>query len=517
MDDDIINQAENFIANNVSDIVHNWQTKTPNLNIDKTAFFGVMYEDNSRDFKFSIGDKLQIRALAAHVKNIVGENNEGISHFAPVDKANKRNNNQSERYFGFARSGTNIPQLEFKEASTEDPASVSADYTKELSQSLFIALVKLLEKKGIQRNKIVKLHGNQILVKNMNNNKISGRFPCILCTSSRKKSFTAQLIEKSGRNYWSLSNYSLHIKGHLENKQMNNDAMESDVEVFDEHFSPQPFDETAEIICFDRVVDQVEGNDHEDAVTMDLKIEALSDEQEFFDMFTIIYNQVSKQLGIMNDAVLSYNEEEHSMSFILTDTQHPRTLQVAEVPADGNCLFGALIHQLNRPELKSSEHSRMAVNLRADVVAYIKQNVDSFEHELKGAVLNENEGKKCRNMKKKCTDFLFNELPKQSQFGGIESLKAVREMKGVNILIINEHGTGYFSPCSFDKGLDQTVVLAYRLKHKTSQVNVSNIDRNHYDSVVRMEQSDVYDLSRMLASIAWKKEAAQNETIQLVT
>lgn len=56
MDDDIINQAEKFIANDISDIIDSWQSKSANLNIDKTAFFGVMHEENSR-FQLAIGYK----------------------------------------------------------------------------------------------------------------------------------------------------------------------------------------------------------------------------------------------------------------------------------------------------------------------------------------------------------------------------------------------------------------------------------------------------------------------------
>lgn len=382
--------------------------------------------------------------------------------------------------------------------------------------------MKLLEKKGIHRKTIEKLHGNQISVKVTDNNRVSGKFPCILCKNPRKKMFTAQCTHKNGSTYWVLSNYSLHIKNHLENKQMNNDAIESDFDIPTECFGNafHSFDEATEIINIDQVVELnhiAVRNDQDDSVTMDLKIETIAEEPDFLVMFTEIYSQISNQMGMMNVAVLNYNEKEHDMNFILTDTPHIRTLQVAEVPADGSCLFAALIHQLNRSEIQSNEHKSMTTKLRADVVVHIKQNVDSFEHELKGAVLDENGGKMSRNMKKKCTDFLYKELPKQSKFGGVETLKAIHEMEGVNILIINENGTGYFSPRSFDRRLNQTVVLAYRLKHKPLQANVSNIDRNHYDSVVRMEQCDVYDLSRMLASIAWKKETAQNETIQLIT
>lgn len=82
----------------------------------------------------------------------------------------------------------------------------------------------------------------------------------------------------------------------------------------------------------------------------------------------------------------------------------------------------------------------------------------------------------------------------------------------MNILIINEEGDCYLYPFGFDKRLNRTIVLAYRLKNKSEKNNIvneptesvssaskSNTDRIHYDSVVRIEQTDIFSISKLLA------------------
>lgn len=516
VNDDVINQAEQFIANDVSNMIDKWQAKDINLIIDKTAFFGEIYENDPRSFKFLIGDRLQLKDLASYVKKIVGENNEGISHFAPdnaIDKF-KRNNHQTDRYFGFTRKTKNVLPPHLKSCTASALESSPTDFSKELSQNLFNSVIKALEKKGINKNIIEKLHENQISVKVADNNRILyGKFPCILCKKSRKRMFSAQHTEKNGITYWVLSNYLTHLKNHFKNNKLDYDSDNSAENVDD---TLNSLNEIAETFNIEKVkVEQIDDDSNQgNSTTLNLDIELLP-EDGFSEIFTEIYGQISNQMGRMVDAVLKNNEEEHSMNFILSNMQ--RKLQIVQIPPDGSCLFGALAHQISGTKTKSGDHSCLTAKMRADVVAHIKKNVDSFEHELKGAILNVNEGKNVRNMKKKCKDFLYNELSDESTWAGAESIKAVCEINNVNILIMNENGASYFSPCSFDKNLSQTVVLAYRLQLKTLGINVSNVNRNHYDSVVRMEQSDVYDLSKMLASIEWKKEAAKNETIDLIT
>lgn len=121
-----------------------------------------------------------------------------------------------------------------------------------------------------------------------------------------------------------------------------------------------------------------------------------------------------------------------------------------------------------------------------------------------------NEGKEIPDLKTACTHFIERILPKPKEWGGSETLKAVTLMKAVNILIINEKGTCYFTN-NFNSQLKKTVILAFgttgacRLNEieNENQMNsggISNAERNHYNSVARMDQNDIFKISQMLAS-----------------
>lgn len=77
-------------------------------------------------------------------------------------------------------------------------------------------------------------------------------------------------------------------------------------------------------------------------------------------------------------------------------------------------------------------------------------------------------------------------------------------MKKVNILVLDEDGDFYFAPVGFDQRLNKTVILAYRLGELSKndvEENATNryVERNHYDSVVRIDQHDIFTISNILA------------------
>lgn len=132
--------------------------------------------------------------------------------------------------------------------------------------------------------------------------------------------------------------------------------------------------------------------------------------------------------------------------------------------------------------------------------------------------------KKARaNLEAACTRYLETELPKSDTWAGSETLKAVSQMRNVNILIINENGDFHFH-CCFNAHFEQTLILAYTTCHveehevtdfengAASISNVSNVKRIHYDSVIHIEQEDVFTLSKILASNAHKRSMLNMDT-----
>lgn len=142
IDEDIVNQVEQFIANDIATMIERWQTKDPDLIIDKKAFFGVFHEESPRLFKLSIGHRLQIKELVDYVKRIVNstEPTHGIQYFAPVVIEEKvKRGSQSERYFGFSRqttsNGTSAALCDSKPTLQLKP--MPHDFIREMSQKLF--------------------------------------------------------------------------------------------------------------------------------------------------------------------------------------------------------------------------------------------------------------------------------------------------------------------------------------------------------------------------------------------
>lgn len=512
-------------------MIERWQSKDPNLIIDKKAFFGVFYEDSPSLFKLSIGDRLQMKELVDYVKKIVNSTDPslGIQYFAPVviEKNIKRDSQLTERYFGFSRqatsNGTSAALCDSKPALKLEP--LPHDFMQEMSQKLFDNLMNVMLKKGVKPSKAQKLRSDLISVQIANNGRITGKFPCVLCGGSCKKLCTAQCTNKNGKAYWTLSNFALHIQRHgIKNKKnvSHNEIIDFDDLVEDECSSS--FGDDIKHTLTDAQIEefnQIETiSESEDVVSdilyssIELNIEPLPEHELIADFVSEIYKQISAQMSRMNDATLTNDEYEFDMNFIVANTE--RTLKTAEIPALGSCLYGALSHQLYGEKITSDEYNAFVKQIRVDVVSHISQNYASYLQALKGTVFERADGKPVRDIVKACKNFLHNELPNESTWGGGESIKAVHEMNGVNILIIYENGLCNFLPNGFDRKLTQTVVLAYRIDERSQKAANGNVQRNHYDSVVRMEQSDIFDMANTLAAIEYKKDAVGAERIELL-
>lgn len=174
-------------------------------------------------------------------------------------------------------------------------------------------------------------------------------------------------------------------------------------------------------------------------------------------------------------------------------------MKVAQIQKDGNCLFGAAVHQLERTVIKSNAHYQKTSELRSNVVSFISENLSKFEHELKGRI--DKVCTKTKSLKEQYEMFLENKLSRDGTWGGTESLKAIKLLHGVNILIINESGEYYFVDSYDDTfDLEKILILAFRVKSNIdkSLKNIKNGNRDHYDSVVYIEPADVLSISEEL-------------------
>lgn len=165
---------------------------------------------------------------------------------------------------------------------------------------------------------------------------------------------------------------------------------------------------------------------------------------------------------------------------------------VAKIIGDGNCLPGAICHQLFHDPIGSTAHKKRMKELRENVVNYIMkpENFPSFEHSLKDRVYEYKIRDEIDDMSMECKIFVRHCLSKNGLWAGYEFLVAAAKMHRVNILIFNEDGDWYLSN-STKEVYDKTIALAFRLDYKKEEFN-------HYDSVCDIDSNLLYAISKKI-------------------
>lgn len=84
-----------------------------------------------------------------------------------------------------------------------------------------------------------------------------------------------------------------------------------------------------------------------------------------------IFHQMQEQSLAMTSTVLINNELSEDIIFMI-DLEELQ-IKVTKISSDGNCLFGAVAHQLYHIKVDSHEHIEKNAALRSCVVAHIKK------------------------------------------------------------------------------------------------------------------------------------------------
>lgn len=174
-------------------------------------------------------------------------------------------------------------------------------------------------------------------------------------------------------------------------------------------------------------------------------------------------------------------------------------IEVCQVPEDGSCLFGAAVHQHFLSAIGSDEYNQNVLNLRKNVVDHIRSNPDQYKHDILNRILELGSDHKkiseIENVEEECEKYL-NRLSLNGSWGGSESAKAISEIFKANLVIFNEYGTVYFLN-SFNSSFENVITLAFRIIKGLEKENVSNEQRNHYDSVINITD-DIVEKSSLI-------------------
>lgn len=439
-------------------------------------YFGEAYASEPEQFQFMPGDIKLIKQLIAHVKKLVDEKgeNKGLKLFEPKKCASVPSHKTAEQ----------MASAENQSLSVE--VSTSKEDEAKLKSSLFEKIMHTMKQYNVNEYVELGCVADSIVAIHINDSLIHGEVDCVMCQRMPEtkdvKPKSVSYVRKQNSQYWVISNFTTHLKRSHKLTALN-DAPRKPSKSLKKLKRTEPLTNGAAVTTDDiknaAIVYIMDTTDNE------MEIEK--------DDTTVgnFYEQVSNQITFISQAILGNNEDEYEVSVKLNVTDSI-VIKVVPSPADGNCLFMSLAHQLYGYGMNTKELIGACTELRAKVAKYIQMNADSFQHEIKGRVYEniENENVVKSNPKKpidivsECSFFINMLLPRNRYWGGAETLKAVSQLFEVNIIVFYEEDI-----CQrISKCFNKTIAVVYRLG--------SNMIRNHYDSVTDIDSNDIYTLTQ---------------------
>lgn len=423
-----------------------------------TQTFGN-FSDKPGQFRFLRGELSLIKQLVEHVKNIVDVNgsNTGLDRFKYKEKRKRNARCKQTVDLGIqpdASANTDVTNIQKNDlpAQSSEPNDLKADLFGRIKD----CLVKY--QAGID----VELLEENIVCVSTNANRIAGEVNCVLCKNCEPKKIYYNRVTGN----WVIGNYQKHLrtKHHLgqdiPDTEQRNTATSAAENTNDNSVETETAGDS--------------NNDHSEDYRNGMNLlERKAIKIEMSENW--IYDQLTAQINVMTQAVLTNGEEESNMAFMISKCIY--RLSVATILGDGNCIFAAIVHQLWQYPINSAEHKEATKQLRSRVVEYILANYESFEFNLKDRVFELKQANQITDMAAECKSYVRTVLSRNGAYGGFETIVAVSEMFKVDILTLVEDDVYTFYTTKKLHG--QTIALAWR---KGFDLNGKEI-RNHYDSV----------------------------------
>lgn len=477
IDDADINYVEDFVRNELPSYFQtnpNDDGGTVFNEEDKPNFFGI-YARNPGKFSFLRGERKLIQALVKHVK-CIEENQKNLDEFLikenGLDKVKV-----SWKGTSFSSIGMYFGE-KTKHASSRK--LLKSNSPQELKNSLYQKVKRFLESYTSESSEMAGKFNQDFVFIDMSDSAIKAEVQCIFCAESEKIKKISVYRQPSATSYcWILSNLKKHLNKHSVN---NNKCVSEDQDLFENQDS------------HDDPAAQSSSERSHDSETEDADGQASQYED-------LLYTQWSVQILKLKNAIFLHKEKVENIIFNLDDTVSGN-VDISSIKSDGNCLFGAIAHQLFFVKLDSEQHAKLTAQLRKDVVEHITCNLASYTHEIKGRILESNSN--VQDIDQECKLFLKLCLPRSGFWGGFETLKAITTIHKVNIIIFNENGDCYFAlPNGFNTDNNRTISIAFRNANKRKRTQNGNI-KNHYDSVVGMETEIASACSKQLIERMFK-------------
>lgn len=483
-----IEEVESFVKNELMDLFTE-KCRIRNLTFeenDKVFFFGIYASDHNK-FRFVGGDKSIIKEMVEHVKKKIDEN--GTEYFANVTVRAKH------KIFLEDTCKLSIGTYFAKKKRTVDITIASAGEhlvnEADMKSNVFINKLKPIFDVMPEMPTVHPINENIIYIIK-NGVKVSADVIRPFCPGKKCHRIQCDQSAKSNMYYWNISNFKKHLRKHEinVNKKIDNDENDNNTFIDDETNTRM---EDLQVLASKSAA--------QNHTNMRLKRESRTNQRETIipakkkplddigELQNTIFRQISKQNLFIMSTTLKYNEKEETMNFKL-DLEEV-AVSVSAINPNGACLFGTFAHQIYGCQIDSVEHQQKTAELREMVVKHIQQNFENFKFHLKGRVYEKlNRRIDPSEIDSECRIFLNACLSRPNCHGGTESIFAISEIMGINIITIKENGDCHMST-EFDSKLKRTIFLAHRLSGLVEQNgSTHNDDRNHYDSVTKIE-SDV--------------------------
>lgn len=293
---------------------------------------------------------------------------------------------------------------------------------------------------------------------------------------------------------WNVSNFVKHLKRHLTNQQIELSVRNSSSEIETKSsivkVKEEPSDKNGDIAEMKSTSKQMETThsivNAKNETNVLYESTQINNSEEFEIILPenekkILFEGISAQNLKMMETVL--RNDGHTQTMVVKSGDQFVSVDVVNIPKDGNCLSGACAHQLHFTKIGTETHKNMVAEQRSKVVKYILDNFDRFYRCIKLRLVEE--GKDASEVGEiECKEFVEGHLSKSGEYGGAESLMAISEMESTNIIVFNERDTYYFST-GYNASFDRFICIAYRMN--------LNSEYYHYDSVCKISPALMYN------------------------
>lgn len=431
LEDTNLAAVEDYIRNDLPKVLENFAKEEKVLNsIEKSFFFSTKYAQNMADFKFMEGEKILIKEIVKHVKNS-----------SPIANATKKKIKDDQKtiktvlgqIFGEMPNGESLGESQKEE-----------NEIKEIKEKLELLVAKTTEEYKT-KSSVEQIHETRIDLDVSSLDNIKAKITCAFCENSVNVSCKAN-------GSWILSNLRRHFDQYCpQMQQQKKQEMQNKI-----------------------------------VTSTDNDFEVNNQDAPPINEHKLFKAQITLQCVKMTNTVLQNEESSDDCECEITPKLIAQ-IKVCKIPADGDCLIGAAVHQIYHVKVNSDDYKNHVIQLRKNIVNHIRDNMQLYERDLMNRIYTKYAKKEIKSTDEACQKFLNGYLSQPGHWCGSESMKAISELFKTNIVIFSERGEVYFG-YPFDSSFKNVLMFSYRL---SSQVNSSEqiVERNHYDSVIKLDDS----------------------------